>query len=76
MVPKLPDDRAEWLLEPKLDGYPVVAMKSDSRTRANIYSMDPKLYNKEFTAIHYAASVLLVKEVVLDGEIVVVEPTL
>ena len=73
MVPKLPDDRAQWLLEPKLDGYRVVAMKSDGRT--NIYSMDAKLYNKEFPAIYDAVSALFVKDVVLDGEIVAVEPT-
>src|ERR1043165_8999219 len=73
MVPKLPDDRAHWLLEPKLDGYRVVAMKSDGRT--NIYSMDAKLYNKEFPAIYDAVSALFLKDVVLDGEIVAVEPT-
>jgi ATP-dependent DNA ligase len=28
MVPSLPDDRSKWLLEPKLDGYRVIAVKS------------------------------------------------
>jgi ATP-dependent DNA ligase len=73
MVPKLPNDRAKWMLEPKLDGYRVVAVRSAGR--ANIYSMDAKLYNKEFPAIYDAVSSLFVKDVVLDGEIVAVEPT-
>jgi bifunctional non-homologous end joining protein LigD len=73
MVPKLPDDRAKWLLEPKLDGYRVVAVKSAGR--ANIYSIDAKPYNKEFPAIYDAVSALFVKDVVLDGEILAVEST-
>jgi ATP-dependent DNA ligase len=73
MVPKLPDDRSKWLLEPKLDGYRVIAMKSGGR--AEIYSMDSKIYNQEFPAIYDAVSGLFVKDVVLDGEIVAVEPT-
>ena len=73
MVPSLPDDRSKWLLEHKLDGYHVVAMKSAGRT--NIYSMDAKLYNQEFPAIYDAVSALFVKDVMLDGEIVAVEPT-
>jgi ATP-dependent DNA ligase len=73
MVPKLPDDRAKWLLEPKLDGYRVVAVKSDGRT--NIYSMDANPYTKQFPANYDAVSALFVKDVVLDGEIVAVERT-
>jgi ATP-dependent DNA ligase len=73
MVPKLPNDRAKWLLEPKLDGYRVLSVKADGQ--ADIYSIDAKLYNKEFPAIYDAVSALVVKDVVLDGEIVAVEPT-
>jgi hypothetical protein len=40
MVPKLPDNRTKWLLEPKLDGYRVIAVKSSGN--ANLYSMDSK----------------------------------
>lgn len=32
MVAGLPDDREKWLLEPKLDGYRVIASKSGSVT--------------------------------------------
>jgi ATP-dependent DNA ligase len=32
MVPSLPDDRSKWLLEPKLDGYRVIAVKSGGHT--------------------------------------------
>ncbi|HEY2236979.1 MAG TPA: hypothetical protein VGK01_26160 [Candidatus Angelobacter sp.] len=71
MVPKLPDDRSKWLLEPKLDGYRVIAVKSGGH--AEIYSMDSKSYNREFPAIYDAVSGLFVKDVVLDGEIVAVE---
>lgn len=73
MVADLPDDRDRWLLEPKLDGYRVVGVKSAGRT--NIYSMDTKIYNQEFPAIYKAFSALFVKDVVVDGEIVAVEPT-
>lgn len=34
----LPDDRSKWLLEPKLDGYRAIAVKSGSH--ANLYSME------------------------------------
>jgi ATP-dependent DNA ligase len=71
MVPSLPDDRSKWLLEPKLDGYRVIAMKSGGN--ANIYSMDGKVYNQEFPEIYDAVSALFAKEIVLDGEIVAVE---
>jgi bifunctional non-homologous end joining protein LigD len=73
MVPKLPDDRSKWLLEPKLDGYRVIAMKSG--THANLYSMDAKIYNQEFSDIYSSLMKLLHKAVVLDGEIVAVEPS-
>jgi bifunctional non-homologous end joining protein LigD len=72
MVPKLPDDRTKWLLEPKLDGYRVIAVKTAGH--ANLYSMDAKIYNQEFPEIYSALRKLLYKELVLDGEIVAVEP--
>lgn len=72
MVPSLPDDRSKWLLEPKLDGYRVIAVKSAGH--ANLYSMDSKVYNQEFPEIYDALKRLLHKNVVLDGEIVAVEP--
>jgi bifunctional non-homologous end joining protein LigD len=71
MVSKLPDDRTKWLLEPKLDGYRVIATKAAGH--ANLYSMDAKLYNQEFPDIYSALEKLLHKNVVLDGEIVAVE---
>jgi bifunctional non-homologous end joining protein LigD len=71
MVPRLPDDRTNWLLEPKLDGYRVIAVKSAGH--ANLYSIDAKVYNQEFPVIFNALSKLLVKDVVLDGEIVAIE---
>jgi ATP-dependent DNA ligase len=73
MVSHLPDDRSKWLLEPKLDGYRVIAVKSGGN--ANLYSMDAKIYNSEFPEIHSALSKMLSYEVALDGEIVAVEPT-
>jgi hypothetical protein len=44
MVPSLPADRSKWLLEPKLDGYRVIAVKAGGN--ANLYSMDSKIYNQ------------------------------
>ncbi|MBZ5491718.1 MAG: hypothetical protein LAO76_12380 [Acidobacteriia bacterium] len=73
MVPQLPDDRAKWLLEPKLDGYRVIATKTGGK--ANLYSMDAKIYNTEFPEIHGAITKMLSDKVTLDGEIVAVEPT-
>jgi bifunctional non-homologous end joining protein LigD len=71
MVSRLPDDRARWLLEPKLDGYRAIATKTGGK--ANLYSMDAKIYNSEFPDIHSAISKMLSHEVTLDGEIVAVE---
>jgi ATP-dependent DNA ligase len=73
MMSRLPDDRAKWLLEPKLDGYRAIATKTGGK--ANLYSMDAKIYNVEFPDIHSAISRMLSYEVTLDGEIVAVEPT-
>lgn len=73
MVSRLPDDRSKWLLEPKLDGYRAIAVKSSGHS--NLYSMDAKIYNSEFPEIYDALTKLMVKDVVLDGEIVAVEPT-
>jgi bifunctional non-homologous end joining protein LigD len=71
MVSRLPDDRASWLLEPKLDGYRAIATKTSGKV--NLYSMDAKIYNSEFPDIHSAISKMLSHEVTLDGEIVAVE---
>jgi bifunctional non-homologous end joining protein LigD len=73
MVPMLPEDRSKWLLEPKLDGYRAIAVKSSNHS--NLYSMDAQIYNSEFRDIYDALTKLMVKDVVLDGEIVAVEPT-
>jgi ATP-dependent DNA ligase len=73
MVPKLPDDRSKWLLEPKLDGYRVIAVKAGGH--ANLYSMDAKIYNAEFPDIYEAVTKMPSYETVLDGEIVAVEPS-
>jgi len=73
MVPSLPDDRFKWLLEPKLDGYRVIATKTGGK--ANLYSMDAKIYNAEFPDIYEAVTKMLSYETVLDGEIVAVEPS-
>jgi ATP-dependent DNA ligase len=43
MVSRLPDDRS-WLLEPKLDGYRAIAVKSSGYS--NLYSMDAKIYTQ------------------------------
>jgi ATP-dependent DNA ligase len=73
MVSNLPADRDKWLLEPKLDGYRVIAVKSGGR--ADLYSMDQKLYNVEFPQILEALQKLRHQDVILDGEIVAVEPS-
>ena len=73
MVPRLPEDRSKWRFEPKLDGYRVMGMRTGRHV--NIYSMDFKPFNQEFPAIYDAFSALFIKDVVVDGEIVAVEPT-
>ena|SRR6185312_3813187 len=72
MVPRLPDERSKWLLEPKLDGYRAIAVKSAGH--ANLYSIDARLYNHEFPEIYAALEKLMHRDVVLDGEIVALEP--
>jgi len=52
MVSTLPADRSKWLLEPKLDGYRAIAVKSATETI--LYSIDGKIYNSEFPQIHKA----------------------
>jgi len=73
MVSNLAADRDKWLLEPKLDGYRAIAVKSGSRS--DLYSMDGKLYNGEFPRILEALQKLSHQDVILDGEIVAVEPS-
>jgi ATP-dependent DNA ligase len=72
MVARLPEDRSQWHLEPKLDGYRVIAIKDGGNS--NLYSMDAQIYNTEFPKIYDALSKLLHKQIVLDGEVVAVEP--
>jgi len=42
MVSRLPEDRDCWLLEPKLDGYGVIAVKSSSHANKGAVSGGPK----------------------------------
>lgn len=72
MVARLPEDRSQWHLEPKLDGYRVIAVKTGGTS--NLYSMDAQIYNTEFPKIYDALSKLLHRQIVLDGEVVAVEP--
>ena len=71
MVATLPSDRSKWRFEPKLDGYRAIAVKDGNHS--NLYSMDAKIYNGEFSQIYEALSKMLIKRAVLDGEIVAVE---
>jgi bifunctional non-homologous end joining protein LigD len=73
MVSNLPADRDKWLLEPKLDGCRAIAVKSGGR--ADLYSMDENLYNVEFSQILEALQKLRHQDVILDGEILAVEPS-
>jgi bifunctional non-homologous end joining protein LigD len=73
MVARLPEERCQWRLEPKLDGYRVIGVKAGGK--ANLYSMDAKVYNSEFPAVYDALSGMMSHACVLDGEIVAVEPS-
>src|SRR5437016_4255119 len=73
MVPKLPADTSKWLYEPKLDGYRAIAVRK--RGASALYSMDGKSFNERFSFVLQALNRLNVKDVVLDGELVAVEPS-
>jgi ATP-dependent DNA ligase len=71
-VPKLPPDNVKWLYEPKLDGYRAIAVKNAGWP--SLYSMDAKLYDKNFPKIFDALSRTPCTDFVLD-ELVALEPS-
>jgi bifunctional non-homologous end joining protein LigD len=73
MVSTLPADSSKWFYEPKLDGYRVIAVKNGSTAR--LFSMEGRAFNERFPRIHAALDKLPLKDVVLDGEVVAVEPS-
>ncbi len=73
MVSALPADSSKWLYEPKLDGYRAIAVKNAST--ASLFSMEGRTFDERFPRVHAALDRLPLKDVVLDGEVVAVEPS-
>jgi bifunctional non-homologous end joining protein LigD len=73
MVPALPTDTTKWLYEPKLDGYRAIAVRNGSA--ADLYSIEGHTFNERFPHILGALNKLTVGGLVLDGELVAVEPS-
>lgn len=73
MVSDLPDDSSKWLYEPKLDGYPAIAVKNDNETK--LYSIEGTRFNKRFPLVVDALDKIPARNFVFDGELVAVEPS-
>jgi ATP-dependent DNA ligase len=73
MVPALPADTSKWLYEPKLDGYRAVAVRKGDA--ADLYSVEGHKFNERFPRILDALNKLTVGDLVLDGELVALEPS-
>jgi ATP-dependent DNA ligase len=73
MVSTLPADNSKWLYEPKLDGYRVIAVKNGGS--ANLFPMEGRRFDERFPRVRAALNNLTAKSIVLDGEVVAVEPS-
>ncbi len=73
MVSTLPADNSKWLYEPKLDGYRVIAVKNGGST--HLFSMEGRRFDERFPRVRAALNNLTAKSIVLDGEVVAVEPS-
>src|SRR6266851_7276681 len=73
MVSTLPADNTKWLYEPKLDGYRAIAVKNGDS--ANLFSMEGRRFDERFPRVLAALNNLTAKGIVLDGELVAVEPS-
>jgi ATP-dependent DNA ligase len=73
MVPSLPADTSKWLYEPKLDGYRAIAVRNGGA--ADLYSIEGHKFNERVPRILGALNKLTVGDLVLDGELVALEPS-
>ena len=73
MVPKLPEDSSKWLYEPKLDGYRAIAVASGSEW--TLFSMEGQSFGARYPAVVTALKKSREKNLVLDGELVALEPS-
>ncbi len=67
-----PPQGDEWIHELKLDGYRVLCAVRDGKTK--IWTRNGKDWTDRFSPIAEAVAALPVKEALLDGEVVVLEP--
>jgi ATP-dependent DNA ligase len=73
MVSTLPEDCSKWLFEPKLDGYRTIAVRQGGTS--DLYSMEGRKFNERFPRVLDALGKLTPMDVVLDGELVALEPS-
>jgi hypothetical protein len=73
VVSTLPADNSKCLYEPKLDGYRAIAIKNGGS--ANLFSMEGRRFDERFPRVLAALNNLAAKSIVLDGELVAVEPS-
>ncbi len=67
---KLPEDRAEWMYEMKLDGYRCLAGREGGRVK--LWSRRANLMTKDFPNIAHACA-KLPEDTLLDGEVVAID---
>jgi bifunctional non-homologous end joining protein LigD len=63
----------DWLYEIKLDGYRTIAIKEGSRVQ--LYSRNEKDFVGKFPEVAAAVAKLKVREAIIDGEVVALEPS-
>lgn len=63
----------DWLYEIKLDGYRTIAIKSGSTTQ--LFSRNEKDFSQKFPEVAAAIRKLKVREAIIDGEVVALEPS-
>src|SRR4051794_10767531 len=62
----------DWIYEIKYDGFRTLALKNGKE--AQLFSRNEKSFNLKFPEVAQAVAKLKVKEAIIDGEIVAVEP--
>jgi bifunctional non-homologous end joining protein LigD len=67
-----PPAKGEWLYELKFDGYRAIALKSGRRVR--LMSRNEKEFTARYSEVADAVSDLQIREAILDGEIVALDP--
>lgn len=70
LVDEAPNGK-EWLHEIKFDGYRIIAIKKSGKTQ--LYTRNANKYTNKFKGITEAIDALVIENIILDGELVVLD---